>query len=60
MSSIEKSAYSVEEIAQLTGIRRTKLYAEIKAGRLSASKCGRRTLILPAAISGWLKDLPKR
>jgi hypothetical protein len=37
----------------------TSAYAEIKAGRLIARKCGNRTLIAKADERAWLNSLPK-
>lgn len=54
-----KAAFSIEEVVAVTGIKRSKLYLEIKAGRLQITKCGTRTLILPEALQRWLNSLPK-
>lgn len=54
----EPIAYSVEETRKVTGIGRTAIYEEIKAGRLRAVKRGRRTLILADDIRRWLEALP--
>jgi hypothetical protein len=37
----------------------TKLYEEIRAGRLVATKIGRRTVILDDDLKAWLSRLPK-
>ena len=37
-------AYSVDDFAELVGIGRTKIYQEIRDGRLRAKKLGSRTL----------------
>lgn len=50
--------YSIEEARKVTGVGRTVLYEEIKAGRLRAVKRGRRTLILTEDLQRWLKALP--
>ena len=52
-------AYPINDFAAATGIGRTKIYAEIRAGRLTAVKVGARTLIPHAAGQAWLKALPK-
>lgn len=52
-------AYSIEAAAEVSHTGRTKLYAEIKAGRLKALKLGARTLITAEALSEWLNSLPK-
>lgn len=45
--------------AQNLGIGLTKLYAEIRDGRLEALKFGNRTLITVKAQQDWLHALPK-
>jgi excisionase family DNA binding protein len=50
--------YSIEEARKVTGVGRTVLYEEIKAGRLRAVKRGRRTLILAEDLRRWLASLP--
>lgn len=54
----QKLAYSIDDIAKLVGIGRSLLFEEIKAGRLSVKKAGRRTLVLDADLSAWLSNLP--
>jgi excisionase family DNA binding protein len=53
-----KSAFSVEDFCERFGIGRTAAYAELKAGRLKAQKCGRRTLIPRNEAERWLAGLP--
>jgi len=53
---LSKLAYTVLEAAEATGLGRTKLFAEIKAGRLAAAKIGRRTLIRSEALEKWLRE----
>jgi excisionase family DNA binding protein len=55
-----KRAYTIAEISQLTGLGRTRLFGEIRSGRLRATKCGRRTLILAEDLEAFLGSLPKR
>jgi excisionase family DNA binding protein len=57
-TSTSKIAYSIDEVAGLSGICRTLIYAEINNGRLSARKCGRRTLVFRQDLLGWLDLLP--
>lgn len=52
-------AYRVEEFVAVSGIGRTTLYAEIKAGRLKARKIGKRTLITAEAAKAFLDSLPE-
>lgn len=55
---MERIAYSVDEVVELTGIGRTRLYETIAAGDLRTKKLGRRTLILTADLLAWLNSLP--
>jgi hypothetical protein len=50
--------FSVNDFCQWAGIGRTAVYAEMKAGRLLAKKCGRRTIILRSEAERWLTSLP--
>ena len=56
-NSPSKIAYSISEVITLTGLGRTKLYAEINEGHLPARKLGRRTLILASDLEEYLKGL---
>ncbi|MBS4005923.1 MAG: helix-turn-helix domain-containing protein [Afipia sp.] len=49
---------SIKDFCARNGICRSKVYQEIKAGRLKAVKVGRRTLILPEAEKEWRDSLP--
>jgi excisionase family DNA binding protein len=51
--SKRKKAYSIAEICSLWGLGRTTVYEEIRSGRLSAMKVGRRRLVTEAAIQNW-------
>jgi excisionase family DNA binding protein len=53
-----KRAMSVDEAAKVIGVGRTILFAEIRSGRLTARKCGRRTLITADDLDAWLQALP--
>jgi hypothetical protein len=52
-------AYSLVNFASRHGISRSKLYGEIKAGRLTARKIGDRTIILAEDGKAWREGLPK-
>jgi len=56
---IKKLAYSIQELSRLSGLGRTFLYEEIKAGRLIVSKAGRRSIVLHDHAANWLAGLPK-
>lgn len=53
-----KPAYTVDEFMTAFGIRRTKTYEEINAGRLKARRAGGRTLIAREDAEAWLASLP--
>jgi excisionase family DNA binding protein len=54
----ERLAYSVDEMAVLTGCGRDKIYQAIRERKLVAVKLGRRTLVTVAAAQRFLEDLP--
>lgn len=56
--AVHKLAYTVPEAVKATGIGRTALYEEIKAGNLRASKRGSQTLILATELERFLTALP--
>lgn len=56
-ASNPKVAYSIPEAIAATGIKRTTLYAEMKAGRLRATKVRGRTIIRAEALGAWLAAL---
>jgi excisionase family DNA binding protein len=51
-------AMSIAEFSDRYGPSRTKIYQEIKAGRLRALKCGKRTLVTEDDAEKWLRALP--
>jgi hypothetical protein len=55
----ESDAFSLMDFASRHGISRSKVYGEIRAGRLIARKCGDRTIILAADGRAWREKLPK-
>jgi excisionase family DNA binding protein len=55
---MEKLSYSIDEVATVTGICKSKLYIEINCGRLQMVKCGRRSIITAEALKAWLASLP--
>jgi excisionase family DNA binding protein len=54
-----KLAYSISELSEMSGVGRSFLYEEIKAGRLTVTKAGRRSLVLRGDALAWLSSLPK-
>ena len=59
-ATLRKRAFTIAEFCFAYGICRTTAYGEIKAGRLTVIKCGRRTLITEAAAEAWLRALASR
>ena len=51
-------AMSISEFSERYGPGRTRVYEEIKLGRLRARKCGKRTFITEDDAEDWLQDLP--
>lgn len=45
---------SVIEVCDLVGLGRTRIYEEIRSGRLRSIKVGSRRLIPRAAIDDWI------
>lgn len=58
-AQIRKLAYSIAQLTELSGVGRSFLYEEIKAGRLVVTKAGRRSLVLYDDAVAWLTTLPK-
>jgi len=56
--STNQMSYTLDEAVKLTGLGKTRLYEELKAGRLKAVKIGRRTLVPHSNLQEWLKSLP--
>jgi hypothetical protein len=52
------AAYSPKAFEQAYEIGHTKLYEEIKAGRLIVRKLGKRTIILTEDAVAWARSLP--
>ena len=53
------AAYSTETFGAAYGVGRSKVYEEIKAGRLIARKVGATTLILAQDADAWAQALPR-
>lgn len=55
---VTAAAMSVKQFERWAGVGHTTVYSEIKFGRLSVKKCGRRTLVLVSEAERWLAALP--
>lgn len=55
----QKFGMTIEEAADRSSIGRTKIFAAIKLGKLTARKDGRRTIILAEELQDYLRSLPK-
>lgn len=53
----QKLAYSIEAFCELVGLGRSKVFEELKSGRLGKVKVGRRTLIPASEAMAWLNRL---
>lgn len=53
----ERVAFSINEVSTQTNVGRTKIYDEIKKGRLVIHKCGRRSLIFRSDRDAWLEQM---
>jgi excisionase family DNA binding protein len=54
---MERLAYPVHEAAELLGIGRTKVYAEIAAGRIESVTVGSRRLVPYSALEAYIERL---
>ena len=54
----EPLALSVKEACELSSLGRTKFYQLLKANKIPARKCGRRTIVLRVELEEALKSLP--
>jgi excisionase family DNA binding protein len=57
--TIAPIAYAIDDLPQLLGLSRSKLYEEVRDGRLRAVKAGARTLVTRAAVDEFLAQLPR-
>lgn len=54
----ERNCFSIREFCYRNGVGRTTAYKEIKEGRLSPRKLGKRTLISVEEERRWLANIP--
>lgn len=53
-----KFAYSIIEVAELTGMARSVIYEAVTSGTLVGRKRGTRTFFLPDDLRAWLESMP--
>jgi hypothetical protein len=53
-------AYPIEAIPAATGIKRDKLFAAVRDGRLTARKSGRNTIVEADELRRYIKSLPSK
>jgi excisionase family DNA binding protein len=53
-SPAERLAYSVDEVAAVTGLSRDLLYGQMRAGKLAYLKVGRRRIITRQHLEAFL------
>jgi excisionase family DNA binding protein len=49
---------TVAQACEITGLGRTTIYEALRSGRLSARKCGRRTIIRVDDLRSWIDQMP--
>jgi excisionase family DNA binding protein len=54
----ERLAYSVDEVAQITGLSRDLLYDQMRTGQLAYIKVGRRRIITRQHLEAFLTARP--
>lgn len=53
-SRTDRLAYTIVELAEMSGLGRTTIYREAKAGRLRLTKIGKRSIITVAEAKRWM------
>jgi excisionase family DNA binding protein len=53
-----KLSMTVDDAVEYSGVGRTKLYELFKEKKLTALKCGRRTLVLREELDAFIRSLP--
>lgn len=50
---------TIRQAVDMSGLSRSSIYLAMKAGKLPAKKCGRRTLILVEDLKSYVLSLPQ-
>lgn len=53
-----KPALTIDDLVEIGPFGRSKIFNEIRSGRLPARKAGNRTVILREEFENYLRDLP--
>ena len=56
--SRDQRAFTIREVARITGLSRTSIYEAIRQKLLHKKKFGKRTLILCSEVDRFLQSLP--
>jgi hypothetical protein len=54
---LKKKAYSIQEVAEITGFGKTHIYAESRKGNLQLRKSGYKTIVLAEELDRYLTGL---
>lgn len=57
-NEVQREALSIDEVREVLGLGRTRIYQAIAGGELKAKKIGRRTIILRTDLAAFLGALP--
>lgn len=52
-----KLSLSIEEVQEISGLGKTKIYQLLKTGEIPAKKIGKRTLVLRSDLEAFLSGL---
>jgi excisionase family DNA binding protein len=55
---LKKKAYSIREIAEITGFGKTHIYEECRKGNIQLRKSGKKTIVLEEELNRYLSALP--
>jgi excisionase family DNA binding protein len=59
VSSDERISYSALQVAEITGLSRSRVYELVAAGEFRAVRAGGRILIDPESVRAWFASLPE-
>ena len=51
-------AYTINDAVKASGLSRSRIYEEMRAGRIEARKAGRRTLVVANSLAAFVASLP--